>query len=91
MKVHYYLTTLLGIFLHSQAGSAGEGHNSSMHGKSGYKCYGVAKAGKNDCGTKTHSCANQAKKDYDPKEWKFVKSKNKCSKMKERIQKKKKT
>jgi uncharacterized membrane protein len=29
------------------------------------KCYGVAKAGKNDCGSKLgkHSCAGQSKKD----------------------------
>ena len=31
------------------------------------KCYGVAKAGKNDCGGKAagHSCAGQASKDAD--------------------------
>ncbi|NDF11918.1 MAG: DUF2282 domain-containing protein [Proteobacteria bacterium] len=35
------------------------------------KCYGVSKAGKNDCGAKdsSHSCAGQAKKDSDPNEW----------------------
>lgn len=33
------------------------------------KCYGVAKAAKNDCGTASHACAGQAKKDGDPKEW----------------------
>ncbi|WP_394128202.1 DUF2282 domain-containing protein [Vibrio hepatarius] len=27
------------------------------------KCYGVAKAGKNDCATKTSSCAGTAKED----------------------------
>jgi uncharacterized membrane protein len=27
------------------------------------KCYGVAKAGKNDCKTASHSCAGQATKD----------------------------
>jgi uncharacterized membrane protein len=38
------------------------------------KCYGVAKAGQNDCATKTgsHSCAGQSKKDNDPNEWKSV-------------------
>ena len=30
------------------------------------KCYGVAKAGKNDCATASHSCAGAAKKDNDP-------------------------
>jgi uncharacterized membrane protein len=35
------------------------------------KCYGVVKAGKNDCGnaTGTHSCAGLAKTDADPNEW----------------------
>jgi uncharacterized membrane protein len=29
------------------------------------KCYGIAKAGKNDCKTASHSCAGQATKDGD--------------------------
>jgi uncharacterized membrane protein len=33
------------------------------------KCYGVAKAGKNDCAAPGHSCAGQAKADADKKEW----------------------
>jgi uncharacterized membrane protein len=36
------------------------------------KCYGVAKAGKNDCAAPGHSCAGQATKDGDPKEWVYV-------------------
>ena len=36
------------------------------------KCYGIAKAHKNDCGTATHSCAGQAATDNDPTEWKYV-------------------
>jgi uncharacterized membrane protein len=36
------------------------------------KCYGVAKAGKNDCAANGHSCAGQAKKDRDAKEWIYV-------------------
>ncbi len=40
------------------------------------KCYGVAKAGANDCASAagTHSCAGQSKVDNDPGEWKFVAS-----------------
>ena len=34
------------------------------------KCYGVAKAGKNDCATASHSCAGSSKRDNDPTEWK---------------------
>jgi len=33
------------------------------------KCYGVAKAGANDCAANGHSCAGQAKTDGDKKEW----------------------
>lgn len=33
------------------------------------KCYGVAKAGKNDCGANGHGCAGQAKADGDKNEW----------------------
>jgi len=45
------------------------------------KCYGVAKAGKNDCGTAKHSCAAQgAKVDGDPNEWKYV-AKGTCEKI----------
>ena len=29
------------------------------------KCYGIAKAGKNDCKTASHSCAGQATRDGD--------------------------
>jgi uncharacterized membrane protein len=36
------------------------------------KCYGVAKAGQNDCGSSTHGCAGLAKSDNEPGEWKFV-------------------
>lgn len=38
------------------------------------KCYGVVKAGHNDCGSldKSHSCAAQAKTDADIKEWVYL-------------------
>ena len=32
-------------------------------------CYGVAKAGKNDCASAGHSCAGQATKDMDKTSW----------------------
>jgi uncharacterized membrane protein len=44
------------------------------------KCYGVAKAGKNDCASNGHSCAGQAKKDNDPNEWKHMPAAE-CEKM----------
>lgn len=38
------------------------------------KCFGIAKAGANDCAsaTGTHSCAGMSKVDADPSEWVYV-------------------
>jgi uncharacterized membrane protein len=44
------------------------------------KCYGIAKAGKNDCGANGHSCAGQAATDGDGKEWIYV-PKGTCEKI----------
>lgn len=45
------------------------------------KCYGIAKAGQNDCGTAKHACAGEgAKVDKDPTEWKYV-DKGTCEKV----------
>ena len=47
------------------------------------KCYGIAKAGQNDCSnlSGSHSCAGQSKVDNDTGEWKFV-GKGTCKDMK---------
>jgi uncharacterized membrane protein len=37
------------------------------------KCYGIAKAGKNDCAIPGHDCMGHSKVDNDKKEWMFVK------------------
>jgi len=44
------------------------------------RCYGIAKAGQNDCGAATHDCAGRATRDKDPTDWKFV-AKGTCRKM----------
>ncbi len=42
----------------------------AMKSKEGMeKCYGIVKAGHNDCGASGHSCAGQAAKDSDSNEW----------------------
>jgi uncharacterized membrane protein len=43
-------------------------------------CFGVAKAGANDCATASHACAGSAKKDNDPTEWTYV-ARGTCEKM----------
>ncbi len=47
------------------------------------KCYGIAKAGQNDCAnlSGTHSCAGQSKVDMSKDEWKYV-AKGSCKTMK---------
>lgn len=50
------------------------------------KCYGVAKAGKNDCGVPgKHACAGQSTINYDAKEWVFVKNQQTCDEMKAKV------
>lgn len=47
------------------------------------KCFGIAKAGQNDCSTvlgEAHSCAGQSQADNLPSEWKFV-PKGTCEKI----------
>jgi len=46
------------------------------------KCYGVAKAGKNDCASATgaHGCAGQAKKDKEAGDWTYE-TKDACAKL----------
>ena len=47
------------------------------------KCFGIAKAGQNDCAniSGSHSCAGQSKVDNDKGEWKYV-AKGTCKQMK---------
>ena len=45
------------------------------------KCFGIAKAGQNDCATAngSHSCSGQSKVDKGPNDWKYV-AKGTCEK-----------
>jgi len=59
------------------------GHASAQDKAAKEKCYGVAKAGQNDCAnlSGTHSCAGQSKADLSTDEWKYV-PKGTCKDMK---------
>ena len=48
--------------------------------KSVEKCYGIVKAGKNDCQTNQHACAGQATKDAQPDSWIYL-PKGTCEKI----------
>ncbi len=64
-------TALAGILALGLAASVSAGPVTPQAGQE--KCYGVAKAGQNDCGTAKHACAGQgAKVNGDPTEWKYV-------------------
>jgi uncharacterized membrane protein len=58
------------------------GHASAAEEKAKEKCYGIAKAGQNDCASlsTTHSCAGQTKDDMSPADWKYV-AKGTCKQM----------
>lgn len=60
-----------GIFAMGVAAGAAAAEPKNME-----KCFGVAKAGKNDCGSNktAHSCAGQSKVDNDPNDFKYVKT-----------------
>jgi uncharacterized membrane protein len=55
----------------------------SAQAKEKEKCFGIAKAGQNDCAnlSGSHSCAGQAKADMAADEWKYV-AKGTCKDMK---------
>lgn len=66
---HVILTALTAALSVGTAASA-----LAADGKGKEKCYGIAKAGQNDCANTagTHSCAGQSKVDHAPDEWKYV-------------------
>ncbi|HXF80720.1 MAG TPA: DUF2282 domain-containing protein [Usitatibacter sp.] len=52
--------------------SAAQATSGADPGAANEKCYGIAKAGQNDCGTARHTCAGKATSDNAPDEWKYV-------------------
>jgi len=54
------------------AGSAQAGPQHHEADPANEKCYGIAKAGQNDCGTALHGCGGLAKTDNAADEWKYV-------------------
>jgi uncharacterized membrane protein len=62
------------------ATSAAAAEPSSESNADQEKCYGVSKAGQNDCATSVHGCASRAQADNDRAEWKYV-AKGTCEKV----------
>ena len=62
--------TILAVAL---AGLATAGISAAQAEDTNVKCFGVAKAGQNDCASKTsHSCAGQSKVDNDKQDFKTM-------------------
>jgi|PlaIllAssembly_1097288.scaffolds.fasta_scaffold803921_1 uncharacterized membrane protein len=73
MKQHIIIrSALAGLVALSAAGIAGAADNANKADQE--KCYGIAKAGKNDCASAVHpnSCASKATADNLPDRWKYV-------------------
>ena len=81
MKDRLIATTLLAATVHAALAKAADVKTESRAEIE--KCYGVAKAGQNDCASTSgvHSCAGQSKVDMDKAEWKYV-AKGTCKEMK---------
>jgi uncharacterized membrane protein len=63
------------------AGLATASMNAAQAADTNVKCFGVAKAGQNDCASKSsHSCAGQSKVDNDKQDFKTI-PKGTCEKM----------
>jgi len=69
---------IAGLFALGLAASASAGPVAPDASKD--KCYGIAKAGQNDCAAGKHACAGQSTADNDPMSWKYV-TKGTCEKI----------
>ncbi len=73
------LASALSIGLATAASAAGP-HHPEKPTYNFEKCYGVAKAGQNDCYTSTHSCGSTSKLEGDKSSWIYV-PKGTCEKI----------
>ena len=74
----------LGLVGHAAAQDMGKDMDKQIGKEKGKeKCYGVAKAGQNDCAnlSGTHSCAGQSKDNMSANDWRYV-AKGTCKGMK---------
>ena len=76
--VHSALASVLTLGLLTAASQASAAQEDK--GKGAEKCYGIVKAGKNDCQTSAHACAGQAGKDGQGDSWVYV-PKGTCEKI----------
>ncbi len=74
-------SALASVFTLSLLAVAGQANSQPVPEQKGAeKCYGIVKAGKNDCQTSAHACAGQASKDGQGDAWVYV-PKGTCEKI----------
>ena len=71
------LAGVLALALAPEVHAQGQGQGKAAEKE---KCYGIAKAGQNDCGTAKHTCAGKSTKGNAPDEWKYV-AKGTCAQL----------
>ncbi|MCP5458364.1 MAG: DUF2282 domain-containing protein [Gammaproteobacteria bacterium] len=71
-------SALVGVFTLGLVAAAGQA--SAADNKGAEKCYGIVKAGKNDCQTNKHACAGQATQDGQGDSWVYI-PKGTCEKI----------
>jgi uncharacterized membrane protein len=74
LAVSSALASVMALGLAATAGAASHAAKDSADKGKKEKCFGIAKAGQNDCAnlSGTHSCAGQSKVDSGADEWKYV-------------------
>ncbi len=77
---HVLLATALAALAIGVGSAAAADHDQTAKAEK-EKCFGIAKAGANDCAAAngSHSCAGQSKTDKDAYDWKYV-AKGTCAK-----------
>ena len=60
------LLAVAGAMVAAVAASVRHGNSAAVERE---RCYGIAKAGQNDCANAVHSCAKQARVDAENSEW----------------------
>lgn len=70
-KKNLALSTIIGAAILGLSTTGALAHLEPKDGDGMEKCYGVVKAGQNDCASKAakHACSGQAKVDSGPNEW----------------------
>jgi len=77
--VHLFVASAVAAALSLPLGAIAQGGPAPKPGFEAEKCYGIAKAGKNDCQTANSSCAGTSKRDAQGDAWLYV-PKGSCEK-----------